>query len=112
MRGEAFPIERGFRDVCRESPRLSPINDMPQSERISRRRCKKGKTMPDEETFLNPDFWQAVGLTLRRRETRTCTACDKGERKCPWHQFIDHLAAGKAPKAFFTSLSFTEKKQS
>jgi hypothetical protein len=67
--------------------------------------------MPDEETFLNPDFWQAVGLTLRRRETRACPACDKGEHKCPWHQFLDHLAAGKAPKAFFTSLSPAEHKQ-
>jgi hypothetical protein len=42
MRGEAFPIERGSWDVCRELPRLSPISNMPQSERISRR-CKKGK---------------------------------------------------------------------
>jgi len=65
--------------------------------------------MPDEETFLNFDFWQAVGLTLRRREMSTCTACAKGERKCPWHRFIDHLAAGNAPKAFFTSLSAAEK---
>jgi hypothetical protein len=97
--------------VCREPPRLSSISDMSQSERISRRRCRKEKNMPDEETFLNPDFWQAVGLTLRRRETRTCTTCDKGERKCPWHQFIDHLAEGKAPEAFFRRLSSTEKKQ-
>jgi hypothetical protein len=72
---------------------------------------RREKNMPDEETFLNPDFWQAVGLTLRRRETRTCTTCDKGERKCPWHQFIDHLAEGKAPEAFFRRLSSTEKKQ-
>jgi hypothetical protein len=83
---------------------------MPQSERISRRRGRKGKNMPDEETFLNPDFWQAVGLTLRQSETRACSACDKGERKCPWHQFIDHLVAGKAPKAFFTNLSSAEQK--
>jgi hypothetical protein len=61
--------------------------------------------MPDEETFLNPDFWQAVGLTLRRRETKACTACDRGEQKCPWHQFLDHLAEGNSPKAFFISLS-------
>jgi hypothetical protein len=40
---------------------------MPQSERIFRRRCREDNNMPDEETFLKPDFWQAVGLTLRRR---------------------------------------------
>jgi hypothetical protein len=84
---------------------------MPQSERIFRRRCREDNNMPDEETFLNPDFWQAVGLTLRRREMSTCTAYDKGERQCLWHRFIDHLAAGKAPKAFFINLS-SEKKPS
>jgi hypothetical protein len=33
-------IERGFLGLCREPPRLSFISDMPQNERISRRRCR------------------------------------------------------------------------
>src|SRR5262249_29991075 len=107
MRGEAFPIERGFLG-CVGNPHVSHLSVIYLKVREFREEVQEGKNMPDEETFLNPDFWQAVGLTLRQRETRTCTACAKGELKCLWHQFIDHLAAGKAPKAFFTSLSSAE----
>jgi hypothetical protein len=64
--------------------------------------------MLDDETCLTADFWQAVGLTLKRRATGACTACGAGERQCPWHQFIDHLAEGNTPEAFFTGLTSSQ----
>jgi hypothetical protein len=83
-------------------PNLSSINDAYQNEKfVFRRREKK---MPEEETFPDPAFWQALGLALRRRDAEECTACDAGEGKCHWHGFIDHIATGKSPQSFFESL--------
>jgi hypothetical protein len=67
MGGVAFSIERGGLGCVQGTPHVSRLS-------VTCLKVRKpaggagGKNMPDEETFLNPDFWQAVGLTLRRRE--------------------------------------------
>jgi len=69
-----------------------------------------------EETFLDPEFWHALGRGLGYEDTRregklllyfpTGYAADK---KIDWAEyimlrFIDHLAEGQTPDSFFESL--------
>jgi hypothetical protein len=71
--------------------------------------------VPMEETFLDPQFWQALGRALGWSE-----GCDlviiyvHGEEECSrcrgyywmyqWHRFIQALAHGNTPEAFFAHL--------
>jgi hypothetical protein len=68
--------------------------------------------VPTEETFLDPKFWQALGRALGWSEV-----CDlvstwvHGEEECQscrgyywmyqWHCFIQTIADGNTPEAFF-----------
>jgi hypothetical protein len=72
--------------------------------------------VPTEETFLDPTFWQALGRALGWSE-----ACDlaiscrhgyKEWQRCrgyywmyQWHCFIQALADGNTPEAFFAHLT-------
>ena len=74
-----------------------------------------------EETFLDPEFWHALGRGLGYEDTSrkgklllyspTGYAVDKN---IDWAEytmlrFIDHLAEGKTPDSFFESLPCLEK---
>ena len=52
------------------------------------------------EHLHDPDFWIALA-TARKWE-------DANAWRFHWHRFIDHLAAGKTPEAFFESLPCSE----
>jgi hypothetical protein len=65
-----------------------------------------------EETFLDPRFWQALGRALGWHESCDLSiSCVRGEEECQrcrgyywmyqWHCFIQEIANGKTPKAFF-----------
>jgi hypothetical protein len=81
--------------------------------------------VPVEETFLDPRFWQALGRTLRWGEVcDLAITCVHGDEECQrcrgyywmyqWHCFIQALADGSTPAAFFARLpsSPTPRKQS
>ena len=55
-----------------------------------------------KEALLDPHFWRALGLALGWHE-RVATQCLIYEQwwRQPWHRFIDHLADGYTPEAFF-----------
>ena len=80
--------------------------------------------VPVEETFLDPAFWQALGHALGWDHTvltmpagahgRPTLVTRAGHQwRSHWHRFIDHLAAGHTPDAFFARLtsSQTPRKQ-
>jgi len=55
--------------------------------------------------LLDPHFWRALGLALgwhERVETK-CLIYEQWWRQ-PWHRFIDHLADGHTPEAFFACM--------
>jgi hypothetical protein len=64
--------------------------------------------------FLDPSFWQCLGKAMDWGTGFICYKCglslckEHGPYMQPflshWHQFIDHLAAGKSAEDFFTSL--------
>jgi hypothetical protein len=71
--------------------------------------------VPVEETFLDPTFWQALGKALGWDQTvltmhavvngRPTVVTKAGHYwRYYWHRFIDHLADGHSPAAFFASL--------
>ena len=53
--------------------------------------------------LLDPHFWRALGLALGWHEgvVTTCLVYNQWWRQ-PWHRFIDYLADGNTPEAFFT----------
>jgi hypothetical protein len=68
-----------------------------------------------EETFLDPQFWQALGRALGWSEVCDLTiTCAHGEAESQsyrgyywmyqWHCFIQHLANGHTPATFFARL--------
>jgi hypothetical protein len=72
--------------------------------------------VPVAETFLNPHFWLALGCALGwDQAVRTVHAVENGRPTIvtragqqwlsQWHRFIDHLAAGNTPEAFFDTLT-------
>jgi hypothetical protein len=72
--------------------------------------------VPVEETFLDPRFWQALGRTLGWSEVcDLAIICVHGEEECQscrgyywmyqWHCFIQALAHGNPPEAFFARLT-------
>jgi hypothetical protein len=58
-----------------------------------------------QEAWLDPHFWRALGLALGWHEgvATKCLVYEQWWRQ-PWHRFIDHLADGKPPEAFFEHL--------
>src|SRR2546426_10167398 len=69
-----------------------------------------------EETFLDPQFWQALGRALGWSEAcDLAITCVHGEEEChrcrgyywmyQWHCFIQALANGNTPEAFFERLT-------
>jgi hypothetical protein len=74
--------------------------------------------VPMEETFLDLTFWQALGRALGWHEVCDLfITCVHGEAECrrcrgyywmyQWHCFIQALADGKTPEAFFARLPST-----
>ena len=69
-----------------------------------------------EETFLDPEFWQALGralgwdhklMTIHAIENGRPTIVTRARQHwlSHWHRFIDHLAEGKDAESFFASLA-------
>jgi hypothetical protein len=54
------------------------------------------------EAWLDPLFWRALGLALGWHDgvATPCLIYEQWWRQ-PWHRFIDHLADGHTPEAFF-----------
>src|SRR5262249_33257343 len=80
--------------------------------------------VPMEETLLDPRFWQALGRILGWSEVCDLVIiCVHGAEECQscrgyywmfqWHRFIQALAHGNTPEAFFERLtsSLTRRKQ-
>ena len=72
--------------------------------------------VPVEETLLDPRFWQALGRTLGWSEVcDLAIICVHGAEECQscrgyywmyqWHCFIQALAHGNPPEAFFARLT-------
>jgi hypothetical protein len=62
-----------------------------------------------QEPLLDPHFWRALGLALGWHEgvATQCLIYEQWWRQ-PWHRFIDHLADGHTPEAFFERMPFPE----
>ena len=76
--------------------------------------------VPTEETFLDPQFWQALGHSLGWSErcdlAITCVhEAEEGQRyrgyywMFQWLRFIQALADGHAPDAFFAPLTSSQR---
>jgi hypothetical protein len=74
--------------------------------------------VPVHETFLDPAFWQALGRALGWEEAcELALTCVHGHEECrqchtyywmyQWHCFIQQIAHGHTPDAFFASLSYS-----
>jgi len=73
-----------------------------------------------EETFLDPEFWSALGRALgtgkEQREGKLTLRSPRGNtiyKEVDWAEytmvrFIDHLVEGKTPESFFEGLTSTE----
>jgi hypothetical protein len=79
--------------------------------------------VPTEETFLDPHFWQALGRALGWSEQcDLAITCVHGEEECrqchgyywmyQWHCFIQAIADGNTPEAFFAHLSSSQTRSS
>jgi hypothetical protein len=76
--------------------------------------------IPMHETFLDPAFWQALGQALGwDAPCDLAITCVQGteEYRCRngaywmyhWHCFIQHLANGESPDAFFARLPTSQR---
>jgi hypothetical protein len=76
--------------------------------------------VPTEETFLDPQFWQALGRALGWSEACdlviSCRHAAEEGQSCrgyywmyQWHCFIQALADGKTPGAFFAHLISSQR---
>jgi hypothetical protein len=76
-----------------------------------------------EKTFLDPQFWQALGRALNWSERcDLAITCVHGEEECQrcrgyywmyqWHCFIQAVADGHTPDAFFASLPSSQTRSS
>lgn len=79
--------------------------------------------VPTEETFLDPQFWQALGRALGWSEAcDLAISCRHGAeegQRCrgyywmyQWHRFIQALADGNTPGAFFALLTSSQRRSS
>jgi hypothetical protein len=75
--------------------------------------------VPVQETFLDLAFWRALGRALGWEETcELAIICVHGHEECchchgsywmyQWHCFIQHIANGQTPDAFFASLPYPD----
>jgi hypothetical protein len=75
--------------------------------------------VPTEKTFLDPQFWQALGRALGWSDAcDLAISCRHGEEECQrccgyywmyqWHCFIQALADGNTPEVFFTHLTSSQ----
>jgi hypothetical protein len=78
--------------------------------------------IPMEETYLDPRFWQALGRALGWSEVcDLAITCVHGEEECQrcrgyywmyqWHCFIQAIADGRTPAAFFAQLPSSQTKE-
>src|SRR5437879_8820984 len=85
----------------------------------TRKDNKSSFLVPTEETFLDPQFWQALGRALGWSEAcDLAIRCRHGEEECQscrgsswmyqWHCFIQALPDGNTPEAFFAHLPFSQ----
>ena len=76
-----------------------------------------------EKTFLDPQFWQALARALGWREgcdlAITCVHGEAEGQRCrgyywmyQWHCFIQALAEGNTPDAFFAHLPSSQTRSS
>src|SRR5262245_54487884 len=76
-----------------------------------------------EKTFLDPQFWQALGRALGWHEAcDLAITCVHGHEAChqshgsywiyQWHCFIQALADGHTPEAFFAYLTTSQPRSS
>ena len=76
-----------------------------------------------EKTFLDPQFWQALGRALGWNEAcDLAISCVHGHEECQccrgsywmyqWHCFIQALADGNTPEAFFAHLTSSQRRSS
>ena len=74
-----------------------------------------------EKTFLDPQFWQALGRVLGWHEACDLSiTCGQGHEACrqshgsswmfQWHCFIQALADGHTPDAFFAHLTGSQSR--
>ena len=79
--------------------------------------------VPTEETLLDPKFWQALGRALGWSEVCDLTiTCVHGHEECrqyhgyywmyQWHCFIQAIADGNTPDAFFAHLTSSPTRSS
>ena len=82
----------------------------------TRKDNKSSFMVPVEETFLDPRFWQALGHTLGWSAVCDlaiiCVHGEEESRRCrgyywmyQWHCFIQAIAYGHTPEAFFARLT-------
>jgi hypothetical protein len=75
--------------------------------------------IPTEETLLDPKFWQALGRALGWSEAcDLAITCVHGDEECQrcrgyywmyqWHCFIQAIADGNTPEAFFAHLTSSQ----
>jgi len=75
--------------------------------------------VPVAEAFLDPHFWHAFARGLGwEQDVKTVHAVENGRSTLVttaghhwlshWHCFIDHLAEGKTPEAFFATLTSSQ----
>ena len=85
----------------------------------TRKDNKSSFLVPTEETFLDPQFWQALGRALGWSEACdlaiTCVHGEEEGCRCrgyywmyQWHCFIQALADGNTPEAFFERLTSSQ----
>jgi hypothetical protein len=76
--------------------------------------------VPVQESFLDPAFWQALGRALGWEEAcELAIICVHGHAEChrchgyywmyQWHCFIQYIANGHPPDAFFASLPYPDR---
>ena len=76
-----------------------------------------------EKTFLDPQFWQALGRALGWYEAcnlaiisehghEACCQCHGSYWMCQWHCFVQALADGNTPDAFFAPLTSSQTRSS
>src|SRR5262249_15930455 len=79
--------------------------------------------VPTEETFLDPQFWQALGRTLGWSEAcDLAITCVHGKEEChqghgfywmyQWHCFIQVIAEGNTPEDFFAHRTSSQTRSS
>jgi hypothetical protein len=107
---QPMTIQEAMKKAIEGGYHLNGADGMNTDEAGAHRECSTG-TRNDttstwvagvKEALLDLHFWRALGLALGWHE-RVDTKCLIYEQwwRQPWHRFIDHLADGHTPEAFF-----------